>query len=144
MNPRKPAARQLPVTVLTPANTIHMRVLDTTADTVCEAPGYGIRITSNIDAVNCPQCLDILAAADEGNDPINDSEPVPQRVDVDVAYPIRTPDDLRAWRARHKISLRRLAKVIDMHWITVHRWETGFMPIPRTAELALNYLEDKL
>jgi DNA-binding transcriptional regulator YiaG len=100
-------------------------------------------ITSNRASATCPDCLrepvdDVVDDAE--TDAETDAEPLP----VDVPFPIRTPADLKQWRKRHKLSLRKLAPLIDTHWVTIHRWELGASPIPRMVELSLNYLEGTL
>ncbi len=93
-----------------------------------------VYVTSNPDSVTCTDCL-----------PVVTGEPVPEVPrPVDVEHPIRTPEDLKRWRARNAgISLRKLAGVLGVHWMTLHKWERGSLPVPRAIELALNYLEGR-
>lgn len=97
-----------------------------------------VYVTSNPDSVTCADCLTVIT----GEPP---EEPVPEKPrPVDVEHPIRTPGDLRTWRTRNgSISLRKLAGVLGVHWMTLHKWERGGLPVPRAIELALNYLEGR-
>lgn len=54
---------------------------------------------------------------------------------------LRTPAGLLAWRKQRKLSQRALSEVLEVHWLTVLRWENGQVAIPRTVELALLYLD---
>jgi DNA-binding transcriptional regulator YiaG len=49
--------------------------------------------------------------------------------------------DLRAWRRSHGLTLKQLAGVLGVYWITVQRWETGAQAIPPYLHLALKGLE---
>jgi DNA-binding transcriptional regulator YiaG len=52
--------------------------------------------------------------------------------------------DLRAWRRSHGLTLKALASVLGVYWITVQRWETGAQAIPPYLHLALERLEQKV
>lgn len=126
---------------------VHLLVNSYSTDVRC-GEEFAQRITSNPHAVTCARCALEPGLPEPDLEPPVDDVVVDDIVDddqaereVDVPFLIRTPTDLRFWRARHKISLRRLAKTTGVHWTTLHRWEMGTQPIPRLAELALNYLE---
>lgn len=55
---------------------------------------------------------------------------------------LRSSSGLRAWRHAHKLSQQKLADLLEVHMYTVSRWELGQVPIPRTVELALRYLNE--
>lgn len=57
---------------------------------------------------------------------------------------LRSPAGLRAWRRAHKLSQQQLARMLEVHTQSVSRWETGEVPMPRTTELALLYLDHTL
>lgn len=57
---------------------------------------------------------------------------------------LRSSSGLRNWRRAHKLSQQKLANVLEVHVQSVSRWETGEIPIPRTVELALLYLDQTL
>lgn len=57
---------------------------------------------------------------------------------------LRSPVGLLAWRHAHKLSQTALGDLLEVHKLTVLRWETGQVPIPKTTELALLYLEQTL
>jgi transcriptional regulator with XRE-family HTH domain len=50
-----------------------------------------------------------------------------------------TGEELRRARLRLKMTQRRLAKELGIHWNTVARSERGEMAIHRTTELAVKY-----
>jgi DNA-binding XRE family transcriptional regulator len=52
--------------------------------------------------------------------------------------------DLRSWRRSHGLTLKQLAGVLGVYWITVQRWETGAQAIPPYLHLALERLEQKV
>ena len=84
------------------------------------------------------------AAAQALADQLND-EPAPEP--LRPAPPInslRTPANLLAWRRARKLSQQALGDLLEVHKLTVHRWESGQVPVPRTTELALLYLEQSL
>ena len=54
---------------------------------------------------------------------------------------LRTPAGIKDFRVRHGLSQSELARALDVHSMTVARWEWGTTPIPKTTELALRYLE---
>jgi DNA-binding XRE family transcriptional regulator len=60
------------------------------------------------------------------------------------ARALRTPDQLRAFRAEHGLSRIALARLLDVRDFTVWRWENGQVNVPKTVELALNYLDQTL
>jgi transcriptional regulator with XRE-family HTH domain len=53
---------------------------------------------------------------------------------------VRSPDGLKAWRAARGLSQRELGELLDVTNMSVWRWESGAVPIPRVVELALHYL----
>lgn len=53
-----------------------------------------------------------------------------------------TGEDLKAWMASRGYSVRSLARTLDVAPSTVTRWREGESPIPKTAELALRWLEE--
>jgi DNA-binding transcriptional regulator YiaG len=55
---------------------------------------------------------------------------------------LRTPQGLRAWRLDHGLSQVQLARLLEVQYQTVYRWENGKIAIPRTVELALLYLNN--
>jgi len=55
---------------------------------------------------------------------------------------LRTPAGLRTWREAHELSQRELGELLEVHNLTVYRWEAGQVAIPRTVELALLYLNE--
>src|SRR5580765_4340608 len=77
-------------------------------------------------------------------------QPVPAPVALTANDPLipnndlRSSSGLRAWRRAHKLSQKQLAELLDIHHLTVLRWEQGQVPIPRTTELALLYLDQVL
>jgi predicted transcriptional regulator len=48
--------------------------------------------------------------------------------------------ELKKARARLGLTQVALAKALDVHRTVVARYETSVMPIPRTVELAVQYL----
>ncbi len=48
--------------------------------------------------------------------------------------------ELKKARARLGLSQAKLARLLDLHRTVVARYETSVMPIPRTVELAVQYL----
>jgi DNA-binding transcriptional regulator YiaG len=113
---------------------IHLLV-DGSTDVRCGADDVTY-VTSNADAVTCPACVE--------DEPDNDDEPH-STASLSFALEVTTPDELRAWRARHKLSQTALAKLLDLStYKTVYRWEKGTSPIPRTISMALAYLDQRL
>jgi DNA-binding transcriptional regulator YiaG len=55
---------------------------------------------------------------------------------------LRSPAGLRAWRMARGLSQAELGRLLEVRYQTVYRWEVGAVPIPRTVELALRYLEE--
>lgn len=53
-------------------------------------------------------------------------------------------DDLRAWRAAHKLTQLDLAVLLDVRQNTVWRWEAGAVPVPLTVALALETLAARM
>jgi DNA-binding transcriptional regulator YiaG len=115
------------MTATAPARVVHLLVDPRSTDVVCGVPA--VNVTSNPDAANCPAC------ASEEVEPA--AAPVPQR----PATGLRSPDGLRAFRARHRLSQRALASLLETDHRTVFRWEAGGAPISRIVELALRYLD---
>jgi DNA-binding transcriptional regulator YiaG len=56
---------------------------------------------------------------------------------------IMKPDELKKWRQQNGYSQDQLAKTLDVHLMTVSRWERGAREIPSFLHLALGYLELK-
>lgn len=82
------------------------------------------------------------AVADQLND-----QPAPKPAPLRWAAPsrgLRSSDGVLAWRKAHGLTQQRLADLLEVHKLTVSRWETGQVPVPRTVELALLYLEQTL
>lgn len=50
--------------------------------------------------------------------------------------------ELRDARQAAGLSLQGLAVRLGVHWVTVWRWETGRLPVPQWAPLALSGLVD--
>jgi len=48
--------------------------------------------------------------------------------------------ELRAARARLKLSQAKLADVLGLHWVTICNYERGQDPIPRLVALAIEAL----
>ena len=48
-----------------------------------------------------------------------------------------TPDKLRKWRKANGYSQSQLAKVLQVHVMTISKWERGERAIPPFLELAL-------
>src|SRR5512145_2909994 len=55
-----------------------------------------------------------------------------------------SPDDLRAFRARHDLSGADLAAALGLHHHTIERYEAGANPIPAHLRLALTHLDAEL
>jgi transcriptional regulator with XRE-family HTH domain len=51
-----------------------------------------------------------------------------------------TPRQLKSLRKRLGWSQARLAEALEVHSMTVSKWERGQQPIPKMAELAVRYL----
>lgn len=49
--------------------------------------------------------------------------------------------ELRAWRRSHGLTLKQLAGVLGIGWVTLQRWETGGQSVPPYLHLALRQLE---
>lgn len=62
-----------------------------------------------------------------------------------MPYPILnsvTPDELKAWREKHRYTQVMLANALNVHPMTVSKWETGVnKEIPPFLPLALETLE---
>jgi DNA-binding transcriptional regulator YiaG len=82
--------------------------------------------------------------ADQLNDQPKPSKPAPLRPAPAHVSGLRSPAGLLAWRRAHKLTQQGLADLLEVHKLTVLRWEMGQVPIPRTTELALLYLEQTL
>lgn len=52
-----------------------------------------------------------------------------------------TPQELKKWREKHKLSQPALAELLGVHWVTVNRWENESRQIPPFLHLALKTLE---
>lgn len=51
------------------------------------------------------------------------------------------PNELQAWRKKHKISQAKLAKVLEVATLTISRWERGVYEIPPYLPLTLKGIE---
>lgn len=51
------------------------------------------------------------------------------------------PNELTAFLKRNHMTGNDLATQLGVHWTTISRWRNGREPIPKTAELALKWLE---
>lgn len=51
------------------------------------------------------------------------------------------PQELDEFLKRTKMTGNELAAKLEVHWTTISRWRNGREPIPKTVELALNWLE---
>lgn len=58
-----------------------------------------------------------------------------------ILLKVMTPKELKAWRKNNGYSQSRLAKSLDVHSLTVSRWERGVRAIPSFLHLALRCLE---
>lgn len=54
-----------------------------------------------------------------------------------------TPAELKKWREDHGYSQDRLAQALEVHVMTVSRWERGFREIPSFLHLALECISMK-
>jgi DNA-binding transcriptional regulator YiaG len=54
-----------------------------------------------------------------------------------------TARDFKRMRKRRGYSQSQLAHELDVHVLTVSKWERGVVPIPRMAELALSSLKPR-
>ena len=52
-----------------------------------------------------------------------------------------TPDDLKEWRDKNGYTQVSLARALEVHSITVSKWERGVYEIPSFLHLALRCLE---
>lgn len=52
-----------------------------------------------------------------------------------------TPEQIREWRVRHKLSQAALAKLLGVQTLAVTRWELGTRAVPPYLHLALQYLD---
>lgn len=57
---------------------------------------------------------------------------------------LRTPAGMRAWRQSRGLSQVKLAELLEVHEITISKWEREIVPIPKTVELALRWLDQEL
>jgi DNA-binding transcriptional regulator YiaG len=93
-------------------------------------------VSTNADVATCAACL--------GDEPEADDEPIATTL-APFELDVTTPEELRAWRKRHKLSQGALASLLGMAvYKNVYRWEKGTSPIPRTVSMALAYLEQRL
>ena len=53
-----------------------------------------------------------------------------------------TPAELRSWRKSAGLSQDGLAALLDVHKLTVSRWERGVREIPPFLYMALNYIAE--
>jgi DNA-binding transcriptional regulator YiaG len=56
---------------------------------------------------------------------------------------LMTARDFRKMRRRKCYSQSQLARELDVHVVTVSKWERGVVPIPRMAEMALSSLKPR-
>jgi DNA-binding transcriptional regulator YiaG len=54
-----------------------------------------------------------------------------------------TARDFKGMRQRKGFSQSQLARELDVHVLTVSKWERGVVPVPRMAELALVSLKPR-
>ncbi|MDA8325127.1 MAG: helix-turn-helix domain-containing protein [Nitrospiraceae bacterium] len=54
-----------------------------------------------------------------------------------------TPAELKKWREEHGYSQGQLARALEVHVMTVSRWERGFREIPSFLHLALECISMK-
>ena len=64
-------------------------------------------------------------------------------------FPIRpsrilTPDEIRAWREKNRVSIRGLAELLGVSRATVQNWEAGNTPPPAMLDFALAELSRRL
>jgi DNA-binding transcriptional regulator YiaG len=52
-----------------------------------------------------------------------------------------TPEQIREWRTRRKLSQAGLARLLGVQPLAVTRWELGTRAVPSYLHLALKYLE---
>jgi DNA-binding XRE family transcriptional regulator len=57
---------------------------------------------------------------------------------------VSTASPLRRWRKAHRLSQTRLAELLGVTLLTIHRWETGIYHAPPFLPLALDELERRL
>lgn len=55
-----------------------------------------------------------------------------------------TPEELKEWRKKHKLSQPELAEMLEVHLGTIYRWEGGDRTIPPYLKLALEALSARL
>lgn len=53
-----------------------------------------------------------------------------------------TPRQLSTLRHRLGWTQARLAEVLDVHKMTVSKWERGTQPVPRSVEIAMHCLSE--
>jgi DNA-binding XRE family transcriptional regulator len=51
-----------------------------------------------------------------------------------------TPEQFKAKRQRLKLTQAELADVLQVHRVTVAKWEAGLLPIDERTRLAIEYL----
>ena len=51
------------------------------------------------------------------------------------------PNELDDFLRLNKMTGNELAEKLDVHYVTISRWRNGREPIPKTAELALKWIE---
>lgn len=52
-----------------------------------------------------------------------------------------TAKKFRSLRHALKLSQKALAEILDINYVTIHRWEKEIVPVPRPVELAMLYLK---
>ena len=55
-----------------------------------------------------------------------------------------SPDELKRWREAHGLTLRRLATLLDVHYMTIWRWEHEQRQPPHWLRFALPQIEQQL
>lgn len=54
---------------------------------------------------------------------------------------LMTPKQLKQWRKTNGCTQAKLARALEVHPVSIARWETGVREIPSFLYLALRYLE---
>lgn len=54
-----------------------------------------------------------------------------------------TPEELRKWREKHKLSQPELAELLSVDPMTISRWERGKRTMPPFLHIALKWLSSK-
>lgn len=57
---------------------------------------------------------------------------------------VQSTNPIRLWRKHHRLSQTRLAELLGVTLLTVHRWEVGIQHAPAYVHLALRELDRQL